>query len=122
MNVATKTKYVRPSAKINLQLLKDAALVGPVVPDFYKKAAEGASGKAGSADRVANKSFYSTIISELRITSAHVKLPSLNPYHKFSFEMINYCFARLDSASFQRSYRNGRRNHYLLKVASVCVF
>ena len=57
-----------------------------------------ASGKAGSADRVANKSFYSTIAIELRLQASQIKLPNMNPPHKFSFEMINYCFARLDSS------------------------
>jgi len=57
-----------------------------------------ASGKAGSADRVANKSFYSTIAIELRLHASQIKLPNMNPPHKFSFEMINYCFAKMDSS------------------------
>ena len=56
-----------------------------------------ASGKNGSADRIANTSFYSTIKTSFQIMDGQIKLPNVNPPHKFSFEMINYVLSRLDN-------------------------
>lgn len=55
-----------------------------------------ASGRAGSADRVAARNFYDTIKRELRISAGQVKVPTANPLHFFSRELCNYAMSKLN--------------------------
>lgn len=54
-----------------------------------------ASGRQGSADRVAQKDFYDTIVRELEISVGQVKVPKANPTHIFSRELCNYVLNRM---------------------------
>lgn len=67
---------------------------GKCLPYFITVTGD-ASGRAGSADRVAKRDFYDTIARELKISMGQVRVPKANPPHTFSRELINHVLINL---------------------------
>ena len=59
-----------------------------------------ASGKSGSADRVDNYSFYSTIQKELKLTASQIYIRKTNSSHVFSGELSNKVYRELKKGQF----------------------
>jgi phage terminase large subunit len=67
---------------------------GKCLPYFITVTGD-ASGRAGSADRLAKRDFYDTIARELKISKGQMKVPPANPPHTFSRELINHVLINL---------------------------
>lgn len=68
---------------------------GIVIPNRIRVTGD-ASGRAGGADYILNKSFYTTIQRGLKIAPTQVYIRASNSSHLFSGEVINYFFRYCD--------------------------